>query len=187
MPGKTTLLKRTLDQLGGDMRIGILEGDIATSLDADALEDSGAAAVRSSTPAPASGASAISMQVMVRSGLTRLPLDRIELLIIENVGESRLASAESPGGGAGSGPWSTPSPRAKRKPFKYPVMFRAAEVVVVNKMDLLPHLDFDLDLFLDNLKAVNPTCAGHPDQRTHRTRRRRVVLLVDRLTPPICA
>ena len=56
----------------------------------------------------------------------------------------------------------------EEKPLKYPVMFRAADVVVVNKIDLLPHLDFDLDRFLDNLQAVNPHAEVHPRQRPHR-------------------
>ena len=66
----------------------------------------------------------------------------------------------------------------EEKPLKYPVMFRAADVVVVNKIDLLPHLDFDLDAFLANLRDVNPHAARHPHECTHRPGRRRVVRVV---------
>ena len=66
----------------------------------------------------------------------------------------------------------------EEKPLKYPVMFRAVDVVVVNKIDLLPHLDVDLDRFLANLHAVNPTAKVDPRQRTHRRGRRRMVRLV---------
>jgi hydrogenase nickel incorporation protein HypB len=153
--GKTTLLKRTLDQLGGDMRIGILEGDIATSLDADALEDSGAAAISVVNTSAGFGGECHLDAVMVRSGLTRLPLEHIELLIIENVGNLVCPAEFRVGEQARAMVYAVTE--GEEKPFKYPVMFRAAEVIVVNKIDLLPHLDFDLDLFLDNLKAVNPT------------------------------
>ena len=61
-------------------------------------------------------------------------------------------------------------------------MFRAAEVVVVNKIDLLPHLDFDLGIFLSNLEAVNPGRAGDPGERTHGQGRRRVVFVADRMS-----
>jgi hydrogenase nickel incorporation protein HypB len=153
--GKTTLLKRTLGQLGGDMRIGILEGDIATSLDAEALEDSGAAAISVVNTSAGFGGECHLDAVMVRSGLTRLPLDHIELLIIENVGNLVCPAEFRVGEQARAMVYAVTE--GEEKPFKYPVMFRAAEVIVVNKIDLLPHLDFDLDLFLDNLKAVNPT------------------------------
>jgi hydrogenase nickel incorporation protein HypB len=153
--GKTTLLKRTLGQLGGDMRIGILEGDIATSLDAEALEDSGAAAISVVNTSAGFGGECHLDAVMVRSGLTRLPLDHIELLIIENVGNLVCPAEFRVGEQARAMVYAVTE--GEEKPFKYPVMFRAAEVIVVNKIDLLPHLDFDLDMFLDNLKAVNPT------------------------------
>jgi hydrogenase nickel incorporation protein HypB len=153
--GKTTLLKRTLDRLGGNMRIGILEGDIATSLDAEALEDSGAAAIAVVNTSAGFGGECHLDAVMVRSGLTRLPLDHIELLIIENVGNLVCPAEFRVGEQARAMVYAVTE--GEEKPFKYPVMFRAAEVIVVNKIDLLPHLDFDLDLFLANLKAVNPT------------------------------
>jgi hydrogenase nickel incorporation protein HypB len=153
--GKTTLLKCTLRRLGASTRIGILEGDIATSLDADELEGAGARAISVVNTSAGFGGECHLDAVMVRAGMSRIPLDDIELLIIENVGNLVCPAEFSVGEHAKAMVYSVTE--GEEKPFKYPVMFRAAEVVVVNKIDLLPHLDFDLDKFLWNLKAVNPS------------------------------
>jgi hydrogenase nickel incorporation protein HypB len=153
--GKTTLLKRTLMRLGGTVRIGILEGDIATSLDADELEGLGATAISVVNTSAGFGGECHLDAVMVRSGLSRLPLDNLELLVIENVGNLVCPAEFRVGEQARAMVYAITE--GEEKPLKYPVMFRAAEVVVVNKIDLLPHLDFDLDAFLYNLKSVNPS------------------------------
>jgi hydrogenase nickel incorporation protein HypB len=152
--GKTTLLKQTLRELGPQVRIGILEGDIATCLDADALEGQGAAAISVVNTSAGFGGECHLDAVMVRAGLTRLPLTALELLIIENVGNLVCPAEFRVGEHARAMVYSITE--GEEKPFKYPVMFRAADVVVVNKIDLLPHLDFDLDSFLAALAAVNP-------------------------------
>jgi hydrogenase nickel incorporation protein HypB len=152
--GKTTLLKRTLHELGGKLRIGILEGDIATSLDADELDGAGATAIAVVNTSAGFGGECHLDAVMVRAGLSRLPLNQLELLIIENVGNLVCPAEFKVGEHARAMVYAVTE--GEEKPFKYPVMFRAAEVVVVNKIDLLPHLDFELDTFLANLKAVNP-------------------------------
>ena len=92
---------------------------------------------------------------MVRSGLTRLPLDDLDLLVIENVGNLVCPAEFDVGQHARAMVYAITE--GEEKPLKYPVMFRTADVVVVNKIDLLPHLDFDLDAFRANLAAVNPT------------------------------
>jgi hydrogenase nickel incorporation protein HypB len=153
--GKTTLLKKTLLKLGASTRIGILEGDIATSLDADELEGAGATAISVINTSAGFGGECHLDAVMVRAGMCRLPLDDLELLIIENVGNLVCPAEFSVGEHARAMVYAVTE--GEEKPFKYPVMFRAANVVVVNKIDLLPHLDFDLDAFLGNLHAVNPT------------------------------
>ncbi len=153
--GKTTLLKRTLEEIGGSIRVGILEGDITTSLDADALEGAGATAMAVVNTSAGFGGECHLDAVMVRAGLGRLPLDDLELLIIENVG-NLVCPAEFRVGEQAKAMVSAVT-EGEEKPLKYPVMYRAAEVIVVNKIDLLPHLDFDLDLFLSNVKAVNPS------------------------------
>jgi hydrogenase nickel incorporation protein HypB len=153
--GKTTLLKRTLHALGSSMRIGILEGDIATSIDADELADSGAAAISLVNTSAGFGGECHLDAVMVQAGLSRLPLDDLELLIIENVGNLVCPAEFRVGERARAMVYAVTE--GEEKPFKYPVMFRAADVVVVNKIDLLPHLDFDLGQFLENLHSVNPS------------------------------
>jgi hydrogenase nickel incorporation protein HypB len=155
--GKTSLLKRTLAEIGGTRRVGILEGDIATSLDADELAGSGAAAVSLVNTSAGFGGECHLDAVMVRSGLGRLPLDRLDLLIIENVGNLVCPAEFDVGEHAKAMVYAITE--GEEKPLKYPVMFRAVDAVVVNKLDLLPHLDFDLDKFLANLRAVNPAAA----------------------------
>lgn len=152
--GKTALLKRTLAALGSGTRIGILEGDIATSIDADQLSGFGAAVSLVNTSAGFGGECHLDA-MMVRSGLSRLPLPELDLLLIENVGNLVCPAEFQVGEHAKAMVYSVTE--GEEKPLKYPVMFRAVDVVVINKIDLLPHLDFDLDAFLANLRAVNPT------------------------------
>lgn len=151
--GKTTLLKRTLAALGATTRIGILEGDIATSIDADQLEGYGAAVSLVNTSAGFGGECHLDA-VMVRSGLSRLPLPELDLLLIENVGNLVCPAEFRVGEHARAMVYSVTE--GEEKPLKYPVMFRAVDLVVINKIDLLPYLDFDMDTFLANLRAVNP-------------------------------
>ena len=151
--GKTTLLRRTIVALGEQVRIGVLEGDIATSLDADRLDGLGADISLVNTSAGFGGECHLDA-VMVRAGLARLDLDRLDLLVIENVGNLVCPAEFTVGESAKAMVYAVTE--GEEKPLKYPVMFRAAEVVVVNKIDLLPHLDFDLDRFLSYLGDVNP-------------------------------
>jgi len=151
--GKTALLRRTLAALTTDLRIGVVEGDIATSLDADRLEGLGASVALLNTSAGFGGECHLDA-VMVRAALGRLPLAGLDLLVVENVGNLVCPAEFDVGEHARAMVYAVTE--GEEKPLKYPVMFRAADVVVVNKIDLLPHLDFDLDLFLANLAAVNP-------------------------------
>jgi hydrogenase nickel incorporation protein HypB len=151
--GKTTLLRRTLEALRDRLRIGVLEGDIATSLDADRLEGLGAAVALVNTAAGFGGECHLDA-TMVRAGLARLPLPELDLLIVENVGNLVCPAEFAVGEDARAMVYAITE--GEEKPLKYPVMFRAADVVVVNKIDLLPHLDFDLPRFMANLADVNP-------------------------------
>jgi hydrogenase nickel incorporation protein HypB len=153
--GKTTLLRKTLQALGESIRIGVLEGDIATRLDADQLEGAGATAISVVNTSAGFGGECHLDAVMVQSGMARLPLPDLGLLIIENVGNLVCPAEFRVGEQAKAMVFAVTE--GEEKPLKYPVMFRAADVVVVNKVDLLPHLDFDLNLFLANLNAVNPS------------------------------
>jgi hydrogenase nickel incorporation protein HypB len=151
--GKTTLLHRTIAALDGKIRIGVLEGDIATSLDADGLAALGAPVSLVNTSAGFGGECHLDA-VMVRSGLHRLPLTELDLLVIENVGNLVCPAEFDVGEDARAMVYAVTE--GEEKPLKYPVMFRAADVVVMNKVDLLPHLDFDVDRFLGHLRDVNP-------------------------------
>ena len=92
---------------------------------------------------------------MVRSGLAELPLEEIDALVIENVGNLVCPAEFKVGEDARVMVYSVTE--GEEKPLKYPLMFRSADLVLINKVDLLEHLDFDLDLFLGNLDAVNPS------------------------------
>jgi hydrogenase nickel incorporation protein HypB len=152
--GKTTLLKRTIAALGDRIRLGILEGDIATSLDADQLAGRGAAVALVNTSEGFGGECHLDA-TMVRSGLERLPLANLDVLIIENVGNLVCPAEFDVGQDARAMVFAVTE--GEEKPLKYPVMFRACDVIVVNKIDLLPYLDFDMAAFVANARAVNPT------------------------------
>ena len=151
--GKTTLLERTLERLRGKLRLGVLEGDVQTTLDADRLARFHVPLVQVNTD-PGFGGECHLDANMVRSGLSELPLQDVDILIIENVG-NLVCPAEFRVGEDVRVMVSSVT-EGEDKPLKYPLMFRSAELVLVNKVDLLEHLDFDLDLFLANLDAVNP-------------------------------
>jgi hydrogenase nickel incorporation protein HypB len=151
--GKTTLLRETLSRLAGRLRIGVIEGDIETSLDADRLAGFGAEIALINTGNGFGGECHLDAP-MVASALTRLPLRALDLVLIENVGNLVCPAEFDVGQDARAMVYAITE--GEEKPLKYPVMFRSCELVVVNKMDLLPHLGFDLNGFLDNLRKVNP-------------------------------
>jgi hydrogenase nickel incorporation protein HypB len=151
--GKTALLERTLERLRGRLRLGVLEGDVQTTLDADRLARFHIPLVQVNTD-PGFGGECHLDANMVRSGLGELPLDDIDLLIIENVGNLVCPAEFRVGEDVRVMVYSVTE--GEEKPLKYPLMFRSADLVVVNKVDLLEHLDFDLEQFLGNLDAVNP-------------------------------
>ena len=152
--GKTTLLAATLPRLVERARVGVLEGDIATSIDADRLGDLGAHVALVNTDDGFGGECHLD-SVMVRTGLERLPLADLDVLVIENVGNLVCPAEFDVGQDARAMVYAITE--GEEKPLKYPVMFRAVEAIVINKMDLLPHLDFDMDLFRANLARINPT------------------------------
>ncbi len=153
--GKTTLLERALGELDG-VCAGVLEGDVQGSMDADRLAALHIPVTQLNTDSGFGGECHLDAN-MVRSALGDLPLADLDLLVIENVG-NLVCPAEFRVGEDVRAMISAVT-EGEDKPLKYPLMFRTCELVVVNKIDLLPHLDFDLDRFLYNVDAVNPGVA----------------------------
>ena len=151
--GKTTLLRETLARLKGETRIGIIEGDIETSLDADRLDGFGAQIALVNTGNGFGGECHLDAP-MVASALPRLPLADLDLVLIENVGNLVCPAEFDVGEDARAMVYAITE--GEEKPLKYPVMFRSCELVLINKIDLLPYLDFDIDGFLASLRQVNP-------------------------------
>jgi hydrogenase nickel incorporation protein HypB len=149
--GKTTLLERVLADI--DVRVGVLEGDVQGSADADRLAALHIPVVQINTDAGFGGECHLDAN-MVRSALPDLPLADIDLLVIENVG-NLVCPAEFRVGEDARIMVSSVT-EGEDKPAKYPLMFRACELVLINKIDLLEHLDFDLELFHYKLDAVHP-------------------------------
>jgi hydrogenase nickel incorporation protein HypB len=149
--GKTTLLERALDGL--PVRAGVLEGDVACSFDADRLSLLHIPVTQLNTSNGFGGECHLDAN-MVRTALPSLPLDELDLLVIENVGNLVCPAEFRVGEDARIMVCSVTE--GEDKPLKYPLMFRACELVLINKIDLVPHLDVDVDRLLVNLETVNP-------------------------------
>ena len=150
--GKTTLLEQALSRLDG-VRAAVLEGDVQGSLDADRIASLHVPVTQINTD-PGFGGECHLDANMVRSAVPSLPLAEIDLLVVENVG-NLVCPAEFRVGEHHRVMVSSVT-EGEDKPLKYPLMFRACDLVLVNKIDLLPHLDFDLEKFLHHLDAVHP-------------------------------
>lgn len=153
--GKTALLARTLAHLQeAGRRAGVVVGDIETSLDADRLGGMGAQVSLVNTAAGFGGECHLDAP-MVAKGLRGLQLGGLDVVFVENVGN--LVCPAEFDVGAHHKVMVSAVTEGEEKPLKYPVMFRSVQLVLVNKIDLLPHLDVDLGLFEANVRAVNPT------------------------------
>jgi hydrogenase nickel incorporation protein HypB len=153
--GKTSLLERVVRDVPG-VRVGVLEGDVAGSYDADRLASLHIPVIQINTDAGFGGECHLDAN-MVRSAIPSLPLEEIDLLIVENVGNLVCPAEFRIGEDARVMVCSVTE--GEDKPLKYPLMFRACELVIINKVDLLEHLDFDLELLLYNIDSVNPDVA----------------------------
>ncbi|MEO8955374.1 MAG: hydrogenase nickel incorporation protein HypB [Ktedonobacteraceae bacterium] len=147
--GKTTLLERTLVRLRGRVGIGVIEGDIETAADAERIEATGAETVQINTR----GACHLEAH-MIRDALAEMDLSRIELLVIENIGNLVCPSSWNLGEDLRIVLASTTE--GDDKPAKYPQMFAASQVMVINKLDLLPYVDYDVEKVKRQALAINP-------------------------------
>jgi hydrogenase nickel incorporation protein HypB len=151
--GKTTVLEATLDELAGDIAVGVIEGDIATDLDAAKLGGRGAQISLLNTGNGFGGECHLDAP-MVNRALQGLDLAHLDLVIIENVGNLVCPAEFDVGEHAKAMVYSVTE--GDDKPLKYPVMFRAVHVVLLNKIDLVPYLDVDLDSYIARVREVNP-------------------------------
>ena len=151
--GKTAVLQHVLRAAEGKVRIGVIEGDIETSLDADRLAGFGAQISLLNTGNGFGGECHLDAP-MVSRALQGLDLHELDLVLIENVGNLVCPAEFEVGEHRKAMVFSVTE--GEDKPLKYPVMFRSVDAVVVNKIDLLPYLDFDMALFRANLEKVNP-------------------------------
>jgi len=147
--GKTTLLETTLRRLKDELRFAVLEGDQQTANDADRIAATGVPAHQINT-----GAGCHLDAHMVGHGADHFDLADLDVLLIENVGNLVCPASFDLGEDCKVAVLSITE--GEDKPLKYPQMFRAAEIVIINKLDLLPHLDFDLEKCRSFIRQVNP-------------------------------
>jgi hydrogenase nickel incorporation protein HypB len=153
--GKTSLILRTLEALRGRVRLGVIEGDLASSIDTDRARAAGIPAFQINT-----GGQCHLDAVMVQAAMHELPLGQLDLVIIENVGnlvcpiEFRLGSHLSV--------LIASIPEGDDKPYKYPSAYRGVQALVVNKVDLLPYVPFRMDYFREGVEALSPGLVTFP-------------------------
>jgi len=147
--GKTSLIEATLKNLSGVLRLAVIDGDIATSLDANRAAAAGATAIQINT-----GGDCHLDALMLQNALERLDLDAVDLLIVENVGN--LVCPASFQLGTHRSVLVASIPEGDDKPYKYPGMYRGVDALVINKIDLLPYAPFRMDYFRQGVEALNP-------------------------------
>ncbi|RPI83130.1 MAG: hydrogenase accessory protein HypB [Chloroflexi bacterium] len=149
--GKTSLIERTIQGLKAHvdpLRLAVIDGDIATSFDADRAAAAGAAAVQVNT-----GGECHLDAIMVRNALPQFDLSSVDLLIVENVGN--LVCPASFSLGTHRSVLIASIPEGDDKPYKYPGMYRGVDVLVINKIDLLPYVPFRMDFFQQGVEILN--------------------------------
>lgn len=147
--GKTTLLERTVERLRDQLKIGVIEGDIETSADAERMEAAGAETVQINTR----GACHLEAH-MVRDALAQLDLADLNLLVIENIGN--LVCPASWDLGEDTRVVVASTTEGDDKPAKYPQMFAISQIMVINKIDLLPYVDYDIQKVRQHALKINP-------------------------------
>ncbi len=150
--GKTQTLCRTLAQLMPDVQVGVIVGDICTTNDADRLSKTGARVTQINTDQ--FGGDCHLSASMVETAAKRLGCDGLDLLIVENIGNLVCPAEFDIGENARVVVLSVTE--GEDKPLKYPLMFQVSDAAILNKVDLLPYLDFDAALAVENMKKVHP-------------------------------
>jgi hydrogenase nickel incorporation protein HypB len=150
--GKTTTISRTIKDLGNQIRIGVVEGDIKTDTDAQKIRDAGGEAVQIETH----GACHLSAE-QVYNAIKALDAEKMDVVIIENVGNLVCPSAFDLGEAARVILLSVPE--GDDKPIKYPGTFAEADALLINKIDLMDYIDFNLERVLADIRVVNPDAA----------------------------
>ncbi len=147
--GKTTTLLRTIEALKDDLRIGIMEADIDSDVDADTVAKTGVKAIQIHT-----GGMCHLDAGMTRQGIESLETADVELAILENVGN--LVCPAEFDTGAVKNAMILSVPEGDDKPLKYPLMFSICDVLLINKIDVLPYFDFDIEACRERVKKLNP-------------------------------
>ena len=153
--GKTSLIEQTVKHLAGRLRVAVIDGDIATSIDADRAAAAGALAVQINT-----GGECHLDAAMVSAALPQLDLTEVDLLIVENVGN--LVCPASFVLGTHASVLIASTPEGDDKPYKYPGMYRGVDALVINKIDLLPYLTFNMEEFRRGVEILNPGLVTFP-------------------------
>ncbi len=147
--GKTSLILETIRKLKDKVRMAVIEGDVASQLDANKIKEEGVAVVQINT----GGGCSLDAN-MISQALDNLPLPQIDLLLIENVGN--LVCPAQFTLGEHKRVVISSLPEGDDKPVKYPIIFTDADAVVINKIDLLPYLDFNLNMVQRGVEGLNP-------------------------------
>jgi hydrogenase nickel incorporation protein HypB len=150
--GKTSLILQTMAKLKGRLNIAVIEGDVASTVDAEKVQSEAKAVVQINTRNMPESCSL--MAAMIESALKDMPLDNIDLILIENVGNLICPSEFNLG--EHKRVVISSLPEGDDKPVKYPLIFIDADVVIINKMDFLPHVDFDIAAFRRSIAGLNP-------------------------------
>lgn len=154
--GKTSLIEQTLPLLKGKLRVAVVDGDIATSIDADRAAQAGAlASIQVNT-----GGDCHLDAVMLRGALEQLDLTQFDLLIVENVGN--LVCPANFKLGTHKTVLVASVPEGDDKPYKYPGTYRGVDALIINKVDLLPYVNFRMDYFQQGVQVLNPGVTTFP-------------------------
>jgi hydrogenase nickel incorporation protein HypB len=153
--GKTSLIIRTLEALHGRLKLGVIEGDLATSIDTDKAIAAGMPAVQINT-----GGDCHLDAVMISQVLPSLPLSELDLVIVENVGN--LVCPANFQLGTHINVLIASIPEGDDKPYKYPGMYKGVQALIINKIDLLPYVPFNMDYFRQGVEILNPGVVTFP-------------------------